>query len=148
MQEYIAAIRSELDLSSEQRAKLDALLAEQRRGIGGLAAEPDPATRRAKFVEMRRGLEASISALLSPEQQSKFSAIVDRFAPGGGARQGQAGRAYVVGADGKPLQVSLRLGATDGGVTEVMAGQLEPGREVIVGGGPRDAPRAPSRFGF
>ena len=43
MQEYVAAVRSELDLSSAQREKLDALLAEQRRGFGGLAAESDVA---------------------------------------------------------------------------------------------------------
>ena len=129
--------RGELDLTSAQREKLDALLAEQRRGFGGLAAEPDPSVRRSKFVEMRRGLEASIIELLTPEQQTKFGAIVDRFSPTGATREGQAGRVYVVGPDGKPQQVALRLGATDGGVTELMAGTLEPGREVIIGGGPR-----------
>jgi hypothetical protein len=130
--------------------KLDALLAEQRRGFGGLAAEPDPAVRRAKFVEMRRGLEASIAELLTSEQQPKFQAIVDRFSPTGTAREGQVGRAYVIGADGKPQQVALRLGASDGGVTEIMAGQLEPGREVVIGGGPRgpDVSRTMPRFGF
>ena len=150
MQEYVAAIRSELDLSSDQRGKLDALLAEQRRGLGGLASEPDAAVRRAKFVEMRRGLEASVAELLTPEQQVKFRAIADRFSPAGAAREGQAGRVYVVGSDGKPQQVALRVGATDGGVTEVMAGALETGREVIVAGGPRGAetPRTPPRFGF
>ena len=150
MQDYIAAVRSELDLSSAQREKLDALLSEQRRGFGGLAAESDVAARRAKFVEMRRGLEASIIELLTPEQQTKFRAIVDRFSPTGGTREGQAGRVYVLGSDGKPQQVTLRLGATDGGVTELMAGQLEAGRDVIIGGGPRgtDASRTLPRFGF
>ncbi|HEY7457491.1 MAG TPA: efflux RND transporter periplasmic adaptor subunit [Xanthobacteraceae bacterium] len=148
MQEYVAAIRGELGLAAEQQRALDALLAEQRRGFGGLAAEPDPVERRAKFVEMRRGLESSIAELLTPEQQTKFRAIVDRFTPGSGTREGQAGRVYVVGSDGKPQQIALRLGATDGSVTEVMAGQLEATREVIVGGGQREAPRTPPRFGF
>jgi HlyD family secretion protein len=150
MQEYVAAIRGELDLTSAQREKLDALLAEQRRGIGGVAAESDPSVRRAKFVEMRRGLETSIIELLTPEQQTKFRAIVDRFSPTGATHEGQAGRVYVLGPDGKPQQVALRLGATDGGVTELMAGSLEPGREVIIGGGPRgpDASRTMPRFGF
>jgi HlyD family secretion protein len=148
MQEYVAAIRGELGLAAEQQRALDALLAEQRRGFGGLAAEPDPVARRAKFVEMRRGLESSIAELLTPEQQTKFRAIVDRFTPGSGTREGQAGRVYVVGSDGKPQQIALRLGATDGSVTEVMAGQLEATREVIVGGGQREAPRTPPRFGF
>jgi HlyD family secretion protein len=149
-QEYVAAMRSELDLSSDQRGKLDALLAEQRRGLGGLASEPDAAVRRAKFIEMRRGLEAGVAELLTPEQQAKFRAITDRFSPVGAAREGQAGRVYVVAPDGKPLQVALRVGASDGGVTEVMAGALEVGREVIVAGGSRGAEtsRNPPRFGF
>jgi HlyD family secretion protein len=150
MQEYVAAIRSELDLSSSQRERLDGLLAEQRRGFGGLAAEPDLAMRRAKFVEMRRGLETSIADLLTPNQRTKFQAIVDRFSMTSTNREGQAGRAYVVGSDGKPQQIGLRLGATDGGVTEIITGQLEAGREVIIGGGPRtsDPSRTPPRFGF
>jgi HlyD family secretion protein len=149
MQEYVAALRGELGLTSAQREKLDALLVEQRRGFGGLAAESDPSTRRAKFLEMRRGLEASVAELLTPEQRTKFQAIVDRFSMTGSNREGQVGRAYVLGADSKPQQVGLRLGATDGGVTEIMAGQLDAGREVIIGGGPRtDASRTPPRFGF
>jgi multidrug efflux pump subunit AcrA (membrane-fusion protein) len=89
--------------------------------------------------------------MLSAEQQTKFKEIVGRFSPGGSAREGQAGRVYVVGPDGKPQQIALRLGASDGGVTEVIAGAIEPNQEVIVGGGPRagEAQRTfVPRFGF
>src|SRR5205823_2502476 len=37
---------------------------------------------------------------------------------------GVAGRVFVVGSDGKPAPVPLRLGVTDGRMTEVLAGNL------------------------
>jgi HlyD family secretion protein len=56
--------------------------------------------------------------------------------PPGHYRATQLGRVFVVGPDGKPHGITVRIGATEGSATEVEAG-LEPGREVIVGGGPR-----------
>ena len=56
---------------------------------------------------------------------------------------------FIVGADGKPEGVTVRIGANDGGMTEIASG-LEAGAEVIVGGGSRAAAliqRGP-RFGF
>jgi HlyD family secretion protein len=50
----------------------------------------------------------------------------------------QLGRVFVVGPDGKPQGVTVRIGATEGGATEIVAG-LEAGREVIIGGGSRTA---------
>ena len=74
----------------------------------------------------------------------------DQEAPGrdGGSRATQVGRVFVTGRDGKPQGVTVRIGATDGGMTEIVSG-LEAGREVIIGGGPRAeaAARGP-RFGF
>jgi HlyD family secretion protein len=60
----------------------------------------------------------------------------------------------VLGNDGKPQPVSVRLGATDGAVTEIASGQVDAGREVVIGGGPRPVEtaaspaRPPARFGF
>jgi hypothetical protein len=53
-------------------------------------------------------------------------------------RATQLGRVFVVGPDDKPQGVTVRIGATEGGATEIVSG-LEPGREVIIGGGPRTA---------
>jgi HlyD family secretion protein len=56
---------------------------------------------------------------------------------------------FVVGPDGKPKGVTVRIGATDGANTEVISG-VDAGAEVIVGGGPRaDAQGSVvRRFGF
>ena len=65
-----------------------------------------------------------------------------------GSGRTQVGRVFVTGKDGKPQGVTVRIGATDGGMTEIVSG-LEAGREVIIGGGPRaDAATRGPRFGF
>jgi HlyD family secretion protein len=142
-QEFVAALRNELDLSADQRAKLDAILTERRGRAGALLAETDPVKRRELFERSRREFAEQVGAILDPAQRDKFREIAQRFAPAEG-RQSLTGRVYVLGTDGKPQPVSIRIGATDGGMTEVVSGPLETGREVIIGGGPKtpDAPRA------
>jgi HlyD family secretion protein len=57
--------------------------------------------------------------------------------PGGGRGaapgEGLPGRVWIVGKDGQPQQVSLRLGISDGNATEVVSGELADKQEVIVG---------------
>ena len=54
----------------------------------------------------------------------------------------------MTGQDGKPQGSTVRIGATDGGMTEIVSG-LDAGRDVIIGGGPRtDAATRGPRFGF
>jgi HlyD family secretion protein len=50
-----------------------------------------------------------------------------------------SGRVFVIGSDGKPAQVPLRLGVTDGRMTEVLAGNVIEGQAVIIG---HPAPRS------
>jgi HlyD family secretion protein len=46
---------------------------------------------------------------------------------------GATGRVWAPGADGELHTVALTLGVTDGSVTEVRAGDLKEGQEVVVG---------------
>ena len=39
--------------------------------------------------------------------------------------------------DDEPVQVPVRIGATDGSYTEILGGELKEGDRVITGGGPR-----------
>ena len=39
----------------------------------------------------------------------------------------------MLGPDGKPTPVSIRLGISDGNATEVVGGELKEGQEVLVG---------------
>lgn len=61
-----------------------------------------------------------------------------------GGRGSTSGRVYVLGRDGDPVAVPIRLGVTDGTLTEVVAGELEEGAMVVVG---QVAPGAPARSG-
>lgn len=55
--------------------------------------------------------------------------------PGNGPRADKAGgeRVWIVGEGGKPKAVPIRLGLTDGAMTEITEGELSEGVEVIVG---------------
>ena len=70
-----------------------------------------------------------------------------RGAPGSarGGGPGLPGRVFIVGADGKPEAVQIRLGITDGTNTEVVEGPLQDKQEVIVGAttSPRPAAAPP-----
>jgi HlyD family secretion protein len=59
---------------------------------------------------------------------------------------GVSGRVFVVDAAGRPSAVPLRLGASDGRMTEVLTGELSEGQAVLTSA-QRSAP-APRRVGF
>lgn len=144
--EIVEALTSEVRLTPDQVRRIEAAVADLR-GVftSGSGGADDAASRRERARNARQNAEEKIAGVLTPEQRTKFDEIRKRLA--GGAGSGQSGRVFVVGPDGKPQGVSVRIGATDGGVTEVVAG-LEPDAEVIIGGGPKaDAQRGP-RFGF
>ena len=68
----------------------------------------------------------------------KPAAPAPRVAPGsaGASRGGGAaagGKVWVLDNDGKPKAVSIRLGLSDGTLTEVVSGELTEGSEVVVG---------------
>lgn len=146
-----AAIKSDIELKPEQAKEIVAAFSDARGAFGKMQGA-DPATRRDQARSIRAELEQRISAVLDADQKTQFEDIRRRVAENREAA-GQTGRAFVLAANGQPEGATLRLGATDGGVTEVISG-LEAGREVIVGGGPKTAAAAPSanrpgpRFGF
>jgi HlyD family secretion protein len=92
---------------------------------------------------VRAELRAQVAVLVKPEQKPKYDVLLAETAA---QRSGQPtrGRVYVLGADGKPQAVPVRLGISDGSMTEVIGDGLQPGQEVIVGlqGGAPSTPRA------
>ena len=68
--------------------------------------------------------------MLTPDQQPKYAAMV---ATETGRGSVGSGRVYVVDAGGKPQEVALRLGLSDGNATEVVGGNLAAGADVIIG---------------
>lgn len=141
------ALNSEIKPAAGQAKEIDAAFADARKAFTALAGESQN-TRRERTRDIRKKLETRIAAILDAEQQARFAAIVARFAAD---RTAQTGYVFVVGPDGKPQGTAIRIGASDGGLTEVVSG-FEAGREVIIGGATRGegggAQRASRRFGF
>lgn len=144
--ELVDTVKSEIKLEPDQVKEIDAALADMRKSFAAVGEE-EPTARRERVRAARGDFEARIIAILDAPQRAKFDEIKTRLAERG-SRATQTGRVFVLARDGKPQGVTLRIGATDGGLTEVVSG-LETGREVIIGGGPRAeaAARGP-RFGF
>lgn len=77
-----------------------------------------------------------------PGQPDKGSAEAEAIRT---AQPGVAGRVFVLDGEGRPQPVTLRLGITDGRATEVLAGNLREGEQVITGtAAPQSAPEATS----
>ncbi len=148
--EFITTLKSELKLTPAQIKDVDAAAADMRQNMmANAGAGGDANARRERFRAARAELEQRIAGILTPEQKPVFEEIVKRNANARDNRATQSGRIFIVGKDGQPQGVTVRIGATDGGMTEVVSG-LNAGAEVIVGGGPRTAAgqRGGPRLGF
>jgi HlyD family secretion protein len=119
----------ELQLDAAQQARLDEIYSELRARMAELRDVPE-ADRRTRGERFRGDVRQKIGAMLNPEQQKKYADIVAAETGRGSAT---VGRVYTVGADGKPQEVRLRLGLTDGNATEMVGGDLAEGASVIVG---------------
>jgi len=138
----------DLQLDAGQKAKAEPILAAARQKAQAAfqdGAQADPqARRRAVQAAMNQAYD-QIAPLLRPDQKTRLQAFRERqaqFAAGGGRRGGrlQAGTLWVL-QDGKPTAVSVRVGASDGSFT-LIQGDIRPGQEVIVGGGPKTPAQA------
>jgi HlyD family secretion protein len=130
-----ARMASELKLDAAQQARVDEIFAEQRSRMAELR-DVSEADRRARSERVRADARQKILAVLTPEQQQLYAEL---FADAGRGTA-SAGRVYVPGGDGKPVEVRLRLGLTDGNATEIAGGELKESDEVIVGNVERNAP--------
>ena len=140
-----------LKLTEDQVGKVDGIFAGVRPQFAALRELPEkdrPKARERIMVEVR----ARITDVLSAEQKPLYAALVAEQA----GRQSTRGRVFVLGADGKPQAFDVRLGISDGSMTELMmppnsplADTLKVGAEVIVGT-QAAAPRAAAgpRFSF
>ncbi len=131
---------AELKLDASQQARLDEIFAESRAKFAELRDVPE-ADRRTRGERLRAEVRQKIHAMLNAEQQKAYAEIV---AAETGRVAAGSGRVFVPGPDGKPAEVRLRLGLTDGNATEVVGGDVKEGAEVIVGTVAASAAKAPS----
>ena len=122
---------AELGLDAEQRTRLDAALSAVALKFAALRELAE--AERAKAGErLRAELRTQIADMLKPEQKTKFEEIVaesDRRAKSQGVLRG---RVFVPVSAGPPRMVGVRLGISDGTLTEMLGGELKEGDQVIV----------------
>ena len=117
---------TDLALEPAQAEKIDAVLAQARPRLAELRGLADD--ERAKARErILADLRERVGAQLTPAQQPRYREIVAEMA----GRQTTRGRIYVLGADGKPVAVNVRLGIGDGISTEVIAPPGSPQAALV-----------------
>lgn len=148
--EFRNRLVNDLQLSPEQVQKVDAIYAEARPKFGQL--RDLPAEERTKARErITADIRARIADVLTPEQKAKYAALQAET----GGRGTTRGRIYLLADDGKPRAFNVRLGITDGSMTELIvapaspdAGDLKEGAVVITGiNGPATANPTPRPAG-
>ena len=130
-------LTKELNLDATQQEKLAAVFEGMRDKFRAVRELPE--AEQAKASERNRAeVREKVAAFLTPEQKTRYEEIGAEAAAqrsGGGG----SGRVWILGADGKPLAVPLKLGLTDGTMTEIISGEVKEGTEVISG---TQAPKA------
>jgi HlyD family secretion protein len=136
----------ELGLSAEQQTRLDAILGEARQAFTGMRGQGlDDKARDVQRRRLRAETQEKIREILTPEQRKKYEPLIAALEGGAGGSASPSGvpaRVYVLGSDGKPRAVPITVGASDGSYSEVLAGSLTPGQEVLVGQGAAAGSRA------
>jgi len=144
----------ELGLSAAQQDQVDAVFAAQRprfAELRNLGEAERPKARERIMADMR----AQIAERLTPQQNARYQKLQLELA----GRQSTRGRIHLLGADGKPQAYSVRLGISDGVMTELIVPPNSPEASVLVEGAavitavvntaaaatgaPRGAPTAP-----
>ncbi len=138
-QQMLERLATELKLDEAQKRELEAISRDVRQAVAASGSAETPDARRERGREIARQIGERLKPLLRPEQQALFEAWQGARGSGRGGANGVPGRIHVVDADGNAAALVVRLGATDGTNTEVIAGASE-GQRAIIGGGPRPKP--------
>ena len=133
--EFRNRLNTELQLTPEQKEKVDAIYAEARPKFMQLRELPEADRSKAR-ERITSEIRARVGDVLTAEQKPKYAAMVAETS----SRTSTRGRIYVMDADGKPKALNVRLGISDGSSTELLvlpnsaqAADLQEGAKVITG---------------
>ena len=115
----------ELNLTEEQRSKVETVLKASRQEIQEIREKAKPEEARIRIQSL---LRQKIWGFLTEEQRRKFS----EMSKASTAEERRPGRVWILSPEGKPVPVTIVLGITNGTYSEVVSGDLQEGTEVIV----------------
>ena len=122
----------ELKLDEEQQGKLDAIFASMRdkfRASRDLSDAEKTKAQERNRVEVRE----KVATILNPDQKKRYDEMASEAQAARAGGGGGSGRIWIIGEEGKPKSIDVRLGLTDGSMTEIVSGDVKEGSEVIVG---------------
>ena len=141
-------ITEALQLDEAQQEQLKAMFDQARKQIIAMRQQgATPEEIRAEIQRIRARNRGPLLQMLTPEQRVKYR----QFVEGRAANQVTRGRVWVMGENGTPATVDIMIGISDGSFTEVVQGELEAGRQVIIGTArpeEKSKGRGRRRFGF
>lgn len=123
---------TELKLDADQQAKVDAIFAGMRDKFRANRDLPD--AEKSKAQERNRAeIREKVTAILTAEQKKRYAEMASEAQAARAGGGGGSGKVWIVGDDGSPKAIDVRLGLTDGSMTEIVSGDIRDGSEVIVG---------------
>lgn len=121
-----------LVLTAQQQTRLEPILRRRQQQLLELERLPKE-QQPAAVAQINDATRVKVRAVLTPEQK----ALYDEHGSGGRKRAGRPGLAWALDPSGRPRPVWLSLGITDGTFTEVLAGDLKEGQQVVIATAPR-----------
>jgi len=146
LNQFRERIVAELKLDDQQQQRLDPIFAEMRNKFMGLRDLPEEA-RAKQGGAIRADMRARVEEILKPEQKLRYAEIIAETA--GRSSTGTTttrGRIYLLDS-GKPRALEIRVGLSDGAMSEVSGDGLIEGAEVIIGQQGASSPGAPAQKG-
>lgn len=125
-QRTLDRLAQELQLTDEQKRKAEMVLASARQEIQEIRERSKPEEARGRIQNLIR---QKLWGLLTEEQRRKWT---ERAGSTTQAEERRPGRVWVLSKEGRPLPIDIVLGITDGTFSEVVAGDLKEGMDVIV----------------
>lgn len=123
--QFIERLVKELNLTGDQQSKVEMILKASRQEFQEIREKSKPEEARVRIQNL---IQQKIGGLLTEEQRKKLSELSQSSQ----GTERRPGRVWVLSPEGKPVPVSIVLGITDGTFSEVVAGDLREGMEVIV----------------
>jgi HlyD family secretion protein len=115
----------ELNLTQEQRSKLEMVLSSSRQEIQEMRGKAKPEEARVRIQQL---LKQKIWGFLTEEQRRTLTVMTQSTT----LEERKPGRLWVLSKEGKPVSISVILGITDGAFSEVVSGDLREDMDVIV----------------
>ncbi|MDR0934619.1 MAG: efflux RND transporter periplasmic adaptor subunit [Burkholderiaceae bacterium] len=126
---FLDRMSAELGLNDDQRTRAEGILTAMRSKVA--VAHQAPEAERKKHIQAARSeMHQQMLDILNEEQKAKFEKIIGEYEEK--RSSSTTGRVYVL-ENGNPVEMKVRLGLSDGAMTELISSRPPEGADVIIG---------------